>query len=130
MRCFSKILFHQLLDKKEPGYVTYSKIDLLPAKSALPRRIRFHCCITAGQVFPVIKRLQNFLYWSINYYGPIHYSFIEYLVKWLVYLHKNHNLRTSINDVRHFLAIFDLPTYLVLPYNIQSRVIFDTPYLL
>ena len=29
--------------------------------------------------------------------------------------------RTSINDVRCFLAIFDLPTYLVLPYNKQDR---------
>ena len=26
---------------------------------------------------------------------------------------------TTINDVPHFLAIFDLPNYLVLPYNVQ-----------
>jgi hypothetical protein len=59
--------FSQLaVDEIEPGYVRkYSKIDLL------------HLSLLC-QVFPVIKRLQNFLYWSIIYCGPIHYSFIKY----------------------------------------------------
>ena len=91
--------------------IRYSKIDLLPAKSALLSTIKFHCFITAGQVFPVIKRLQNFLFWSIIYCGPIHYSFIEYLVKWLVYSHKNHNFGTSINDIFWpFLTYLPFPT--------------------
>ena len=34
---------------------------------------------------------------------------------------------TSINDVPHFLAIFDLPTYLVLLYNVPFLGLSWTP---
>jgi hypothetical protein len=34
---------------------------------------------------------------------------------------------TFINDVPRFLAIFDLPTYLVLPYNVPFWGLFWTP---
>ena len=34
---------------------------------------------------------------------------------------------TSINDVPHFLVIFDLPTYLVLLYNVPFLGLFWTP---
>ena len=34
---------------------------------------------------------------------------------------------TSINDVPHFLVIFDLPTYLVLLYNVPFLGLFCTP---
>ena len=43
---FVKDFGSSAVGKKEPGYVTYSRIDLLRAKSAVPRRIRFHCCVT------------------------------------------------------------------------------------
>ena len=38
----------------------YSKINLMRVKSAVPCLVRFHCCITAGQVFRALKGCSTF----------------------------------------------------------------------
>ena len=47
----------------------------------------------------------------------IHISSVQYDFLW-VFMFKIVTKGTSINDVPHFLVIFDLPTYLVLLYNV------------
>ena len=46
---------------------------------------------------------------------------------WWIFIKIKIDNGTSINNVRRFLVIFDLPTYLVLPYNVQFGGLSWTP---